>query len=136
MLAVSARLTRGAFALDASFAAEADGVVALFGASGAGKTTLADTIAGLVRPEAGRIALEDRVLFDSEAGVNLRPERRRIGYVFQDGRLFPPSQRARQPALRPPLRAQGRALCDAGEDRDAARPGVDAAPPARHAFGR
>ena len=89
MLTVSARLSRGAFTLDAAFAAEADGVVALFGASGAGKTTLADAIAGLVRPDAGRIALEDRVLFDSEGGINLRPERRRIGYVFQDGRLFP-----------------------------------------------
>ena len=89
MLTVSARLTRGAFTLDAAFGAEADGVVALFGASGAGKTTLADAIAGLVRPEAGRIVLEDRVLFDSEAGIDLRPERRRIGYVFQDGRLFP-----------------------------------------------
>ena len=89
MLAVQARLTRGEFTLDASFDAEADGVVALFGASGAGKTTLADAIAGLVRPEAGRIALEDRVLFDAEAGIDLKPERRRIGYVFQDGRLFP-----------------------------------------------
>ena len=89
MLTVSARLTRGVFTLDAAFGAEADGVVALFGASGAGKTTLADAIAGLVRPDAGRIALEDRVLFDSEAGIDLRPERRRIGYVFQDGRLFP-----------------------------------------------
>ena len=72
MLTVSARLTRGAFTLDAAFGAEADGVVALFGASGAGKTTLADAIAGLVRPEAGRIVLEDRVLFDSEA--RNRPE--------------------------------------------------------------
>ena len=89
MLTVNARHTRGAFTLDAAFAAETDGIVALFGASGAGKTTLVDAIAGLVRPAAGRIALEDRVLFDSEAGIDLKPERRRIGYVFQDGRLFP-----------------------------------------------
>ena len=89
MLAVQARLARGAFTLDAAFNAETDGVIALFGASGAGKTTLADAIAGLVRLDAGRIALGERVLFDSAAGVNLRPERRRIGYVFQDGRLFP-----------------------------------------------
>ena len=89
MLTVNARHARGAFTLDAAFNAETDGIVALFGASGAGKTTLVDAIAGLVRPEAGRIALEDRVLFDSEAGTDLRPERRRIGYVFQDGRLFP-----------------------------------------------
>ncbi len=89
MLTVSARLARGAFALDAAFAAETDGIVALFGASGAGKTTLVDAIAGLVRPASGRIALGERVLFDSEAGIDLKPERRRIGYVFQDGRLFP-----------------------------------------------
>ena len=89
MLAVSARHARGAFTLDAAFSAETAGVVALFGASGAGKTTLVDAIAGLVRPEEGRIVLGDRVLFDSAAGINLRPERRRIGYVFQDGRLFP-----------------------------------------------
>ena len=89
MLTVDARLTREAFTLDAAFAAETDGIVALFGASGAGKTTLVDVIAGLVRPAHGRIALGDRVLFDSQARIDLRPERRRIGYVFQDGRLFP-----------------------------------------------
>ncbi len=89
MLTVDARLSRGEFALDAAFSAETAGVIALFGASGAGKTTLVDAIAGLVRPHEGRIALGDRVLFDSGAGIDLRPERRRIGYVFQDGRLFP-----------------------------------------------
>ena len=89
MLTVDARLSRGEFALDAAFSAETAGVIALFGASGAGKTTLVDAIAGLVRPQEGRIALGDRVLFDSGAGINLRPERRRMGYVFQDGRLFP-----------------------------------------------
>ena len=89
MLSVSARHARGDFVLDAAFSAETAGVVALFGASGAGKTTLVDAIAGLVRPDAGQIVLGDRVLFDSAAGIDLRPERRRIGYVFQDGRLFP-----------------------------------------------
>lgn len=89
MIEVAVRARRGAFALDAAFAAPTDGIVALFGASGAGKTTLADAIAGLLRPESGRIAVAGRVLFDSAAGIDLRPERRRIGYVFQDGRLFP-----------------------------------------------
>ena len=89
MLTVSARLTRGAFTLDAAFGAEADGVVALFGASGAGKTTLADAIAGLVRPEAGRIALEDRVAL--RFGGRNRPEARapQDRLCVQDGRLFP-----------------------------------------------
>ena len=89
MIEVAVRARRGAFALDAAFAAPTEGVVALFGASGAGKTTLADAIAGLLRPDSGRIAVGGRTLFDSAAGVDLRPERRRIGYVFQDGRLFP-----------------------------------------------
>ena len=89
MLAVAARMSRGAFTLDAAFSAETRDVVALFGASGAGKTTLVDAIAGLARPDSGRIALGERVLFDSTARIDLRPERRRIGYVFQDGRLFP-----------------------------------------------
>ncbi|MFN4060588.1 MAG: molybdenum ABC transporter ATP-binding protein [Paracoccus hibiscisoli] len=65
------------------------GVTALFGASGAGKTTLIRAIAGLLRPDRGRIAVDGRVLFDSDRGVNLPPHRRRVGYVFQDARLFP-----------------------------------------------
>jgi molybdate transport system ATP-binding protein len=64
-------------------------VVALFGRSGAGKTTLVNMLAGLLRPDSGRIAVAGRVLFDSAAGIDLPPERRRIGYVFQEGRLFP-----------------------------------------------
>ncbi|HXD03928.1 MAG TPA: ATP-binding cassette domain-containing protein [Novosphingobium sp.] len=64
-------------------------VVALFGPSGAGKTTVLDMVAGLVRPDAGRIAVGGEVLFDSAGGVNLAPERRACGYVFQDLRLFP-----------------------------------------------
>jgi molybdate transport system ATP-binding protein len=89
MLAVSAQKSFGQFTVDVSFATEIDGVIALFGASGAGKTTIVDMIAGLVRPESGRIALGDRVLFDSAARIDLRPEQRRVGYVFQDARLFP-----------------------------------------------
>lgn len=64
-------------------------LVALVGPSGAGKSSLLDAIAGLLRPERGRIALGGEVLFDSAAGVNLPPERRGAGYVFQDLRLFP-----------------------------------------------
>jgi molybdate transport system ATP-binding protein len=62
---------------------------ALFGPSGAGKTTIVNLIAGLITPDRGRIVLDDTVLFDSETRMNVPPHRRRIGYVFQEGRLFP-----------------------------------------------
>ena len=65
------------------------GITILFGASGAGKTTLLDCVAGLARPDAGRIAIAESTLFDSELGVNVPPQRRRVGYVFQDLALFP-----------------------------------------------
>jgi len=65
------------------------GFTILFGASGAGKTTLLDCIAGLARPDEGRIAIAEKALFDSALGVNVPPQRRRVGYVFQDLALFP-----------------------------------------------
>lgn len=64
-------------------------LTALVGPSGAGKTTVLNCVAGLMRPDRGRIAVAGTTLFDSAAGVNLAPERRRAGYVFQDARLFP-----------------------------------------------
>ncbi len=63
------------------------GLTALFGPSGAGKSTVVNLIAGLLRPDRGHIRIGDRVLFDG--ATNLPPEARRVGYVFQDGRLFP-----------------------------------------------
>jgi molybdate transport system ATP-binding protein len=78
----------GAFALDATFRAES-GLTALFGRSGAGKTTMVNMIGGLIRPQQGRIAVDGQVLFDGAAGIDLPPHRRRLGYVFQEGRLFP-----------------------------------------------
>ena len=81
-------LRRGGRTIAARIASKAR-LVALFGSSGAGKTTVLDMVAGLVRPDAGRIAVDGAVLFDSAAGVNLPPERRACGYVFQDLRLFP-----------------------------------------------
>jgi molybdate transport system ATP-binding protein len=78
----------GAFRLAVAFIAQ-DGVTALFGPSGSGKTTLVNIIAGLIRPERGRVAVGGTVLVDCAAGTWLPPHRRRIGYVFQDGRLFP-----------------------------------------------
>ncbi len=78
-----------AFALQVSFVLASHGITVLWGASGSGKTTLLQCLAGLLRPDAGRIACREAVWFDAERGVCLAPERRRLGYVFQDVRLFP-----------------------------------------------
>ncbi|OFE14162.1 hypothetical protein A7R67_01840 [Escherichia coli] len=67
----------------------ANGITAIFGVSGAGKTSLINAISGLTRPQKGRIVLNGRVLNDAEKGICLTPEKRRVGYVFQDARLFP-----------------------------------------------
>ena len=74
--------------LDLSFDAP-PGVTVLFGRSGSGKTTIVDAVAGLLRPQAGRVAVDDWVLFDTDKGLWLPPHRRRLGYIFQEGRLFP-----------------------------------------------
>jgi len=87
-LLVAIKKRRGEFLLDIS-ASVLPGITVLFGASGAGKTTLLDCIGGLVTPDSGRIATSGQIFFDSEQRVNLRPERRRIGYIFQDVALFP-----------------------------------------------
>ncbi len=78
----------GGFRLEAAFAAP-PGVTALFGRSGSGKTTVVNAVAGLLRPQKGRVAVGDRVLLDTERRIFLPPHHRRIGYVFQDARLFP-----------------------------------------------
>ena len=87
-LSVSLNHRLPGFTLDLSFEAP-PGLTALFGRSGAGKTTVVNAVAGLVTPERGRIVADDGVLLDTAAGVNLPPHRRRVGYVFQDARLFP-----------------------------------------------
>lgn len=89
MLQVSIQKQLEAFALQVSFVLASRGITVLWGASGSGKTTLLQCLAGLLRPDAGRIACREAVWFDAEQGVCLAPERRRIGYVFQDVRLFP-----------------------------------------------
>ena len=88
MLAVDVEKKLGAFSVAARFEA-ADGVTALFGPSGSGKTSIISMVAGLVTPDRGRIVCNGTVLFDSDRGVSAPPHRRGIGYVFQDGRLFP-----------------------------------------------
>ena len=113
MLSVAVEHRLGDFRLDAAFDSTG-GLTALFGRSGAGKTSLVNAIAGLIRPDRGRITLEDTTLTDTERGVFVPARRRHIGYVFQEGRLFP-HLTVRQNLL------YGRWF--ARERRDAARPG-------------
>jgi molybdate transport system ATP-binding protein len=87
-LEVALRHRLGGFALDIRFDAP-PGVTVLFGRSGAGKTTIVNAVAGLLRPDEGRVAVGGRVLLDTAAGVWVPAHRRRVGYVFQDARLFP-----------------------------------------------
>ncbi len=72
-----------------AFEAPTPGIVALFGRSGSGKTTLINIVAGLLAPDAAAVRLDELVLIDTAAQVALAAEQRRIGYVFQDARLFP-----------------------------------------------
>jgi molybdate transport system ATP-binding protein len=88
MLHVDVSKRLGEFTLEASFKSEGR-VTGLFGASGAGKTSLINMIAGLVRPDRGIISLDGDTLDDTAARIHVAPYRRRIGYVFQDARLFP-----------------------------------------------
>jgi molybdate transport system ATP-binding protein len=85
---VDVRRRLGEREIAARFATGA-GLTALFGPSGAGKTSILNMIAGLLAPDAGHIAVAGETLFNAASGIALPPERRRAGYVFQDGRLFP-----------------------------------------------
>jgi molybdate transport system ATP-binding protein len=88
MLRVDVSKQLGEFSIEASFASEGR-VTGLFGASGAGKSSLINMIAGLLRPDRGIIAIDTETLDDTAAGTHVPVHRRRIGYVFQDARLFP-----------------------------------------------
>jgi molybdate transport system ATP-binding protein len=88
MLRVDVTRQLGEFSLEAKFESQGR-VTGLFGASGAGKSSLINIIAGLLRPDRGIVTLDDEVLDDTSKGIHLPPHRRRIGYVFQDARLFP-----------------------------------------------
>jgi molybdate transport system ATP-binding protein len=87
-LEVQIRLGLNGFTLNAAWTA-GDGVSVLFGPSGSGKTLTLQCLAGLVRPDAGRIVVDGRILFDSAAGIHVPPQERRLGYVFQGYALFP-----------------------------------------------
>jgi molybdate transport system ATP-binding protein len=89
VLEIKAKKRLGSFTVDVAISTGAAGVTALFGRSGAGKTSIINMVAGLFPPDAGLIAVNGRKLFDSEQAIDFPPERRRCGYIFQDGRLFP-----------------------------------------------
>jgi molybdate transport system ATP-binding protein len=88
MLEVDIEHRLGTFALDVHFRS-GRGLTALFGRSGAGKTSVVNTIAGLISPHKGRVVVDGAVLTDTERGISLPTHRRRVGYIFQEGRLFP-----------------------------------------------
>src|SRR5438874_9321269 len=88
MLRVDVEKQLGEFSLTASLPSEGR-VIGLFGASGAGKTSLVNMIAGLLRPDRGTIVIDGEIVDDTAAGIHVPTWRRRIGYVFQDARLFP-----------------------------------------------
>ena len=87
-LTVSVKKDLGGFVLDAALEAE-NGVTCLLGASGCGKSMTLKCIAGIEKPDEGHIELDGRVLFDSEKGINLPPQKRNVGYLFQNYALFP-----------------------------------------------
>lgn len=89
MLTLNFSQQLGAHQLDVNVQIPGKGITAIFGVSGAGKTSLINAIGGLTQPQQGHIQLNERMLFDAATGVNLPPEKRCIGYVFQDARLFP-----------------------------------------------
>ncbi|MGL5271614.1 MAG: ATP-binding cassette domain-containing protein, partial [Selenomonadaceae bacterium] len=88
MLEVDIRVKRQGFSLEANFTAKKE-VLGILGASGAGKSLTLKCIAGIETPDFGKIVLDGRVLFDSVGGINLPPQLRRVGYLFQDYALFP-----------------------------------------------
>ncbi|MDJ1009732.1 MAG: molybdenum ABC transporter ATP-binding protein [Paracoccaceae bacterium] len=140
-LAVDITRRLGAFDLAIRFEAP-PGVTAVFGRSGAGKTSLVNAVAGLLRPDRGRIALHGRVLFDATTGVDLPAHRRRIGYVFQDGRLFPHLSVRRNllygapPAADPGALARVAALLDISDLLNRAPAGLSGGEKQRVAIGR
>jgi len=86
---VAVQRRQGTCCIDVAFQSAGNGITALFGPSGAGKSSVINMVAGLQKPDCGSIFLRDRCLFDSARGINLPPEKRKVGYVFQEDLLFP-----------------------------------------------
>lgn len=86
---VHVRRRQGKCLIDVSFRNDQGSITALFGPSGAGKSSIINMVAGLQKPDQGRVVVRGRCLFDSARGIDLPPEKRRIGYVFQEALLFP-----------------------------------------------
>jgi molybdate transport system ATP-binding protein len=89
LLDINVKKKLGNFTVDVAISGEEHGVTALFGRSGAGKTSVISMVAGLIPPDEGSITVKGRKLFDSAKSIDVQPEKRRCGYIFQDGRLFP-----------------------------------------------
>ncbi|MCP4746514.1 MAG: molybdenum ABC transporter ATP-binding protein [Desulfobacteraceae bacterium] len=89
MIDINIQRQHGSFCIQAAFNQQQSGVTALFGPSGAGKTSIINMVAGLIKPDSGHIIINGVPLYDSSKRINLPLEKRRIGYVFQDARLFP-----------------------------------------------
>ena len=89
MIEVKLNKTFSGFSIDVEFNVSENGITVLAGVSGSGKTTIINMISGLVRPDTGYVAVNNRVFFDHENKINLPIHKRRCGYIFQDGRLFP-----------------------------------------------
>ena len=88
-LSIDVQVPRGTVTVTARLEVPPRGITALIGRSGAGKSTVLQAACGLLKPAAGRVALDGRALFDATSGIDLPPQQRRLGVVFQDGRLFP-----------------------------------------------
>lgn len=112
-LAVDVTTRRGAFRVQAAFEATPGQTAAVLGPNGSGKTTLVSSIAGLIPPVRGRIVLDDAVLDDPARGIDMRPDARPIGVVFQDLLLFPHLSARDNVAF--PLRARGTGRAEARE---------------------
>ncbi len=133
-LSVRIRHAFPAFKLDVAFEAP-DGITAIFGASGSGKTTTIKAIAGLLRPRAGKVTLGGETLLDTDSGIDVAPYHRRIGVVFQEPRLFSTSQRLAEPALRmAALAAASRQARRGSDHRDACAAAASSSRPVE-AFG-